>query len=149
MPFDDHRTPLGPAECLRLVGSVPFGRVVYSSAALPAVRVARHLADGSQIVLCASLGEAVSPAAGGAGPVMAYEADLIDAGQLTGWSVVIVGRASVVTDEARAERYRAALGAAEADEAGSQVITITAELVTGYRLAGRAGAHAPGASYSS
>jgi hypothetical protein len=148
MPFDDHRTPLGPAECLRLVGSVPFGRVVYSSAALPAVRVARHLIDGSQIVLCASLGEAVSPAAGGAGPVMAYEADLIDVGQLTGWSVVIVGRASVVADEARADSYRAALGAA-ADEAGSQVITITAELVTGYRLAGRAGAHAPGASYSS
>jgi hypothetical protein len=134
MPAIDHRAQLSRAECLRLIGSVPFGRVVFTSGALPAVRLARHLAVDGQIVLCASLGAAVRPAADGTGPVVAYEADLIDGAQLAGWSVVVVGRAALVADEALAARYREALDPARAGQETSQVITITTEVVTGYRL---------------
>jgi hypothetical protein len=121
--------------------------VVFTSGALPAVRLASHLADDEQIVICASLGTAASPAPNGAGPVVAYEADQVDAARRSGWSVVVVGRAALVADEQLAARYRESLGPAWADEQASQVITITAELVTGYLMnpgsaegpAGRAG----------
>jgi hypothetical protein len=125
---------LSRAECMRLVSSVPFGRVVFTSGALPTVRLACHLADGDQIVIEASLGAAVGPVADGTGPVLVYETDVTDSGQRTGWSVVVVGRAARVADEALAARYRQALGPGWADAGTSEVITIAAELVNGYRM---------------
>ena len=65
---------------------------------------------------------------------MAYEADQVNADQWTGWSVVVVGRAALVTDEQRAARYRQSLRPAWADEQASQVITIAAELISGYLI---------------
>lgn len=129
-----HRVQLSRAECLRLLASVPFGRVVFTSGALPAVRLACHRADGEQIIIHASLGNAVSPGPDGTGPVVAYEADQVDAAGQSGWSVVVVGRARLVTDEKLAVRYREQLGAAWVDERASQVIIITPELVSGYRM---------------
>jgi hypothetical protein len=128
------RVQLGRAECLRLLSSVPYGRVVFTAGALPAVRLASHLADGEQIVVCASLGAAVNPGPDGTAPVVAYEADLVDGARQSGWSVVVVGRAALITDERLAARYRESLGPVWADEQASQVITITAELITGYLI---------------
>src|ERR1700733_7986205 len=128
------RVQLSQAECLRLLGGVRYGRVVFTTGALPAVRLASHLADRDQIIICASLGAAVSPGPDGTGPVVAYEADQVNADQWSGWSVVGVGRAAVVADEQLAARYRESLRPAWTDEQASQVITITAELVTGSRI---------------
>jgi hypothetical protein len=122
------------AECLRLLGSVPIGRVVFTSGALPGVRLASHLADGGQIVIHAGLGNAVSPGPDGTGPVVAYEVDQVDAAGRGGWSVVVVGRATLVTDEELAARYRESLGPAWVDGPASQVITITPDLVSGYLM---------------
>jgi hypothetical protein len=129
-----HSVQLSRAECLRLLGSVPFGRVVFTSGALPGVRLASHRADGGQIVIHAGLGNAVSPGPDGTGPVVAYEVDQVDAAGRAGWSVVIVGRASLVTDEKLAARLRESLGPAWVDGQASQVITITPELVSGYLM---------------
>jgi hypothetical protein len=129
-----HSVQLSRAECLRLLGSVPFGRVVFTSGALPGVRLACHLADGEQIVIHAGLGNAVSPGPDGTGPVLAYEADQVDAAGQSGWSVVVVGRARLITDKKLAARYRDSLGPAWVDEQASQVITITPELVSGYLM---------------
>src|SRR5215470_18115310 len=74
-------------EALRLLASVPFGRVVFTARALPAVRPVNHLVDGT-------------------GTVVAYEADEIDPATHQGWSVVVVGRAVPVTDELHRLRYR-------------------------------------------
>jgi hypothetical protein len=120
--------------CLRLLGSVPFGRIVYTSAALPAVRPVSHLVLGGQIIVAASLGAAIRPAAGGAGPVVAYEADRIDHDRGLGWSVVVLGRARLVTDGAAAARYRTALSPSWPSGENSEVIAISAELVTGYQI---------------
>lgn len=128
------RVQLGRAESLRLLRSVPYGRVVFTAGALPAVRLASHLADGEQIVICADLGTAINPGPDGTSPVVAYEADLVDATQRSGWSVVVVGRAALVTDQTVAARYRESLGPAWAGEQASQVVTITAELVSGYLM---------------
>jgi hypothetical protein len=120
-------------EALRLLGSVPFGRVVFTARALPAIRPVNHLVDGDKVIIRASLLGALSQDVDGHGAVVAYEADLIDTATRLGWSVVVVGRAARVGDGPAREQYRQQLQpwvAGERDE----VISISADLVTGYRL---------------
>ena len=64
---------------------------------------------------------------------MAYEADLIDPDTHLGWSVIIVGRATRITDPAEANRYRQLLQPWVADGA-DDIITIEADMVDGFRL---------------
>jgi len=40
------------------------------------------------------------------GTIVTFEADELDAGSYSGWSVTVTGRAALVTDPAGAERYR-------------------------------------------
>jgi Pyridoxamine 5'-phosphate oxidase len=132
-------------ECLELLGSVSYGRVVFTSHALPAIRPVNHLLLGEKIIIRTTVGAAVASAVDGSGTVVAYEADLIDAEQRLGWSVVVVGRANRVLSAAQIARYREALipwTDADADE----VITIAADVVTGYRMIS-ATAGEPGTSF--
>jgi Pyridoxamine 5'-phosphate oxidase len=128
------RTELSREECLLLLGEVPLGRVVFTHRALPAIRPANHLVEADQIIIRASLGSAVSSAPNhDGGTVVAYQADLIDAAERLGWSIVVVGRAGHVTDRADVDRYRQALQpwvTAESDD----IIAIRADMVTGFRL---------------
>jgi len=120
-------------EALRLLASVPFGRVVFTARALPAVRPVNHLVDGGRIIIRTSLGSALSTDVDGTGTVVAYEADEIDPATHQGWSVVVVGRAVPVTDELHRLRYRELLQpwvAGQRDE----VIAISTDMITGYRL---------------
>jgi hypothetical protein len=127
------RAELSRAECLQLVSSVPFGRVVFTVRALPAISPVSHLVAGAQIIIRASLGAAFSSAPNGNAAVVAYQADLIDPGRRAGWSVVIIGRAHRVTSEAHAARYRQALPP-WTDGEMDEVIAIDADLVTGIRI---------------
>jgi Pyridoxamine 5'-phosphate oxidase len=120
-------------EALRLLASVPFGRVVFTARALPAVRPVNHLVEGNRIIIRTSLGSALSTDVNDVGTVVAYEADEIDPVTRQGWSVVVVGRALPVTDGLLSARYRQALqpwAAGHRDE----VIAISTDMVTGYRL---------------
>ena len=120
-------------EALRLLGSVPFGRVVFTARALPAVRPVNHLLDSGSIIIRTSVGSALSTDVDGTGTVVAYEADEIDPVTRQGWSVVVVGRALPVTDALLSARYRQELqpwAAGHRDE----VIAISTDMVTGYRL---------------
>jgi Pyridoxamine 5'-phosphate oxidase len=121
------------AESLRLLASVPFGRVVFTARALPAVRPVNHLVDGNKIIIRTSLGSALSTDVDNIGTVVAYEADEIDPVTRQGWSVVVVGRALPVTDGPLSARYRQTLqpwAAGQRDE----VIAISTDMITGYRL---------------
>ncbi|WP_233608296.1 pyridoxamine 5'-phosphate oxidase family protein [Nocardia stercoris] len=151
--FDEH-LPTGPGAPLRhaveldrdqalgLLASAPFGRVVYTMNALPAVRPVNHVVvDGLVVVrtrLTAQLSTAVRavPAV-----VVAYQADEIDPVEHTGWSVVVTGFARTVTDPARIERYTELLRP-WVNSAMDTVVTIEPTLVTGIRLV--AGAEAAG-----
>jgi hypothetical protein len=125
---------LSQTESLRLLGSVPVGRVVFTYHALPAIRPVNHLVIGDKIIIIASLGTAISThASSDGGTVVAYEADLIDPDTHLGWSVVVIGKAGRVVDEAEIAYYRKALrpwvvGGMD------DVIAIRADLVTGYQL---------------
>src|ERR1039457_2528661 len=88
-------------ESLRLLSTVSMGRLVFTHLALPAIRPVNHMVDGDQVVIRAYVGSAIDIAVGNnAGMVVAYEADLIDPDTHLGWSVIIVGRASRISEGA-------------------------------------------------
>jgi nitroimidazol reductase NimA-like FMN-containing flavoprotein (pyridoxamine 5'-phosphate oxidase superfamily) len=118
-------------EALKLLSSVPLGRVVFTHQALPAIRPVNHLVDEGQIIVRTHPGAAVLAAAV-QGAVVAYQADSIDPVERTGWSVVVTGVARIV-DERVASRYRELLQP-WVDRPMDQVISISADLVTGFAL---------------
>ncbi len=122
------------AESLRLLSTVSLGRLVFTHLALPAIRPVNHAVAGDQVIIRAYLGTAISAAVrDGAGTVVAYEADLIDPDTHLGWSVIIVGRATRLTDPAEAARYRELLQPWVVDGA-DDIIVIQADMVDGFRL---------------
>jgi hypothetical protein len=125
---------LTQAESLRLLASVPVGRVVFTYRALPAIRPVNHLVVDDKIIIIASLGTAISAQAGtDGGTVVAYEADAIDPQTHLGWSVVVIGKAGRVVDQAEVARYRQALRPWVSGGL-DDVIAIRTELITGYQL---------------
>ena len=127
-------------EALELLGQVRFGRVVFTSRALPAVRPVRHVVTAGQIVIATGqelvLGSSsASPGGSGGETIVAYEADQLDATGCSGWSVVVVGRARPVTTQAEAELYRHLLPVMTGPD---QLVVISADVVTGFRLDGSA-----------
>jgi Pyridoxamine 5'-phosphate oxidase len=122
------------AESLRLLSTVSLGRLVFTHLALPAIRPVNHAVEGEQVIIRAYLGTAISAAVGQrSGTVVAYEADLIDPDTHLGWSVIIVGRASRLTDQNEAARYRELLQPWVIDGA-DDLIVIQADMVDGFRL---------------
>jgi hypothetical protein len=122
------------AGCLRLLGSVSLGRVVYTEKALPAIRPVNHVLDGGAVIIRSHLGGALARAVGSTrGVVVAYEADAIDPVEHVGWSVVVTGVARLVADSREVARYEGLLRP-WVDIAMDCVIRIEADLVTGYRV---------------
>lgn len=83
-------------ECLRLMGSVPVGRIVYTRQALPAVELVNFELDGGDIVIRTDAGGKLAAATLGA--VVAFETDSVDISRQAGWSVTVVGLSRAVTD---------------------------------------------------
>jgi nitroimidazol reductase NimA-like FMN-containing flavoprotein (pyridoxamine 5'-phosphate oxidase superfamily) len=87
---------LTDAECLRMMGSVPVGRVVFHEGGLPAVRVVNFAVDGRSVVFRSAPGGKTRAAE--RGDVVAFEVDRYDADRHLGWTVTVIGHASLVTD---------------------------------------------------
>ncbi|WP_431955716.1 pyridoxamine 5'-phosphate oxidase family protein [Nocardia lijiangensis] len=122
-------------QALALLAQAPFGRVVYTRDALPAIRPVNHLLDGGCVIVRTRLGSQFSTAVQKrAGIVVAYEADDIDIERRTGWSVVVTGIARAVTDATRLARYQQLLRP-WIDSPMDGVIEIEATIVSGIRLA--------------
>lgn len=134
--------PLDRDEAMELLGSVAFGRLVFTLSALPAVRPVNHVLDDGDIVIrtrrlagvSTALAEATDGRLGGSGSiVVAYEADVIDPDTRLGWSVVVTGFAETVTDLARLARIERHLHP-WLDSVMDTAIAITPEVVSGIRL---------------
>ncbi|QYX75261.1 pyridoxamine 5'-phosphate oxidase family protein [Streptomyces akebiae] len=144
MPISNHNGAAKPRrsvdldsdEALRLLGSVSFGRIVFTRHALPTVRPVNHVLDDGDIVIRTHEGTALTARAQEAddlGVVVAYEADSIDPETHLGWSVVVTGYARPVTDPEELARYQAMLRpwvSGSMDHA----VRIRPDLVTGIRL---------------
>ena len=122
-------------ESLRLLGSTSLGRVVFTHLALPAIRPVNHIVENGKILIRTHMGSAIVSAVDGTGTVVAYEADMIDPGDHLGWSVIVVGKASLLTDPVEIARYQQVLQpwlSGTMDD----VIAITTDMVDGFRLTG-------------
>jgi nitroimidazol reductase NimA-like FMN-containing flavoprotein (pyridoxamine 5'-phosphate oxidase superfamily) len=87
---------LDRARCLELLGTVRVGRLVFTEDGLPAVQPVNFRMCGDEPVIRVAGGTKLRAAVGKA--VVAFEADELDPDLRTGWSVTVVGHASVVTD---------------------------------------------------
>ena len=116
-------------ECMRLMGSVPVGRIVYTRQALPAVELVNFsLADGD-IVIRTDAGGKLAAATRGA--VVAFEADSVDVAGHTGWSVTVVGQARAVTDSDEVRRLEQTGLTPWAPGARDHFIRVSPTIVTG------------------
>lgn len=120
------------AQCLRLLGQSTLGRVVYTDGALPAVTPVPYVLDGSAIVFRA--GADTRLAAGTDGAVVAFEADSIDPQSVTGWSVVVLGVARPVSDDATLARVAQLPLASWGEGDRHHVVRIVASGLQGRRL---------------
>lgn len=121
---------LTPATALRLLGSVPIGRIVFTARALPAIRPVNHvLVDGDVVLRCHS-GAALL---GAIDQVVAYEADAIDPKTHAGWSVIVTGKAEEITDAAEVATYERLLRP-HVDLPMQRVVRIRPEIITGFEL---------------
>ncbi|MFF4731610.1 pyridoxamine 5'-phosphate oxidase family protein [Streptomyces mirabilis] len=126
---------LGRDEALKLLAEAPLGRVVFSHQALPAIRPVNHLVEANgDIVIRTHTGAALLGRVA-MSEVVAYEADDLDPRTRTGWSVVVTGPASPVSDPTDLARYLTVLTPWVGTEM-EHVVRIKADIVTGYRLVG-------------
>jgi hypothetical protein len=121
-------------ECLRRLGSVPVGRIIYTRQALPAVELVNFALDGGDIVFRTDDGGKLGAAVYGA--VVAFEADSLDLIRHTGWSVTVVGQCRAVTDVSEIERLRGIALAPWALGQRDHYIRIPPTIVNGRSLVG-------------
>ncbi|MCD7442376.1 pyridoxamine 5'-phosphate oxidase family protein [Streptomyces lincolnensis] len=125
-------------ECLRLLAKVPIGRVVYTRQALPAVLPINFSLDtDASVLLCTSPASDLVHAIDGV--VVAFEVDEFDAATRSGWSVVVTGRATVVTDPADHERLTQTGPSSWMPLRETVFVRIESEMVTGRQLRGAPG----------
>lgn len=127
---------LEPDDALALLATVPFGRVVFTYRALPAIRLVNHAVTDGLIIIRTRLTSKAATAVADQLPypmVVAYEADDVDAATRLGWSVVVSGLARPVTDD-RAAQFERLLDP-WVDQAMDTLLTIQPEIITGFRLA--------------
>ncbi len=125
---------LAAAECLRLLASVPVGRIVYTRQALPVVELVNFAIDGGDIVIRTDPGGALAAATHHT--VVAFEADEVDTATRRGWSVMAVGRSREVTEPQDIARLRD-IGLRSLESGGQEhFIRVTPGIVNGRRLTG-------------
>ena len=124
---------LGYDECLRLAGSEPVGRIAFAEGGdIHIFPVNHRVLDGLVAFLTADgtkLGAAME------GAVVAFEVDRYEADQRTGWSVLVKGRAELVTESPLHTRLLAAGLRPWRDELPRpECVLIRPDIVTGRRL---------------
>jgi nitroimidazol reductase NimA-like FMN-containing flavoprotein (pyridoxamine 5'-phosphate oxidase superfamily) len=119
-------------ECLRLLTTVPIGRVVFTDQALPGVLPVTFLVNEGMIVLravdCSKLSAAVR------NTVVAFEADDFDVEARTGWSVTVIGQARFIRDSAELAVLSALDLVPRTSGLCKYFIVISAEIVNGFRI---------------
>jgi hypothetical protein len=92
-----------------------------------------HLVEDDKIVIGLTASSAMAASSRAGSTVVAYEADSLDFTQRSGWTVIVVGVARLETDADVVLRYRTRLRP-WVSGAMTDVLTISSEIVTGYRL---------------
>jgi uncharacterized protein len=120
---------LGCEECFALMGSAPFGRVIFTDRALPAVEPVSFALDGHDVIIATARDSKLASAL--RGTVVAFETD--DVADGTGWSVTLVGQTSSVRSAAEIGRL-SRLPMRSWPGPHEQFIRIHGEFVSGRRV---------------
>jgi hypothetical protein len=128
-------------ECLRLLATAGTGRVVYSDQALPAVRPVDFVVDNETVIIRTAPGSRLAKAIQRA--VVAFEADEYDPADGTGWSVMIVGASSDVSEPCDVERLSPLVGRRWAPDGQDHFVRIGISAVAGCRIGQCGGAALP------
>jgi hypothetical protein len=123
---------LGRAECLRLLAGAAIGRVVFTQAAMPAAHPVNFLLDGEEIVFRTGAGGVLLAALNGV--VVGFQADDVDPGAATGWSVLAVGQAYEITAPRRLDGLEGRLPTPWAPGRTGYTLCIPAQRLTGRLL---------------
>ncbi len=128
----DQQDKLVEAEAMRLLASVPVGRIVFTVRALPAIHPVNFALVNGEIVIRVGVGSTLAAAV--AGSVVAFQADQIDVEAHTGWSVTVTGRARMVTDPVELAWLREHGPRPWAPGVKENFILVRPEVVTGRRI---------------
>jgi nitroimidazol reductase NimA-like FMN-containing flavoprotein (pyridoxamine 5'-phosphate oxidase superfamily) len=88
--------------CLRLLASVPVGRVGFFADGEMVILPVNHVVEGQDVVFRTARGSKLSAAEGR--NLVTFEADEYDERTRSGWSVVVTGRAEVIYEDAEIQR---------------------------------------------
>jgi nitroimidazol reductase NimA-like FMN-containing flavoprotein (pyridoxamine 5'-phosphate oxidase superfamily) len=119
-------------QCLELASSVPIGRVVFTSRALPMIQPVNFVIERDGVVIRTGAGSKLTAAMRNA--VVAFQVDEFDNELNTGWSVTITGHALLVTDPDETERLETQGPRPWVAEDRPHFIRIVPELVSGRRV---------------
>lgn len=123
---------LDVAECTRLLSSTTFGRIGITVGALPTILPINYRCVDGRILFRTTSGTKLDAATRGA--VVAFEVDSIDPVAHSGWSVVVTGVASEVTDAAELARLEGAQIPRWAPAHNDRVVSLAMHMVSGRRL---------------
>ena len=118
-------------ECVRLMASVPVGRIIYTRQALPAVELVNFAFDDGDIVIKTDGDGKLAAATRHA--IVAFETDCLDA-QQAGWSVTAIGPSREVTDPDDIGRLRKIDLSSLAHGTREHFVRVSPELLNGRRL---------------
>ncbi|MFC9673670.1 MULTISPECIES: pyridoxamine 5'-phosphate oxidase family protein [unclassified Streptomyces] len=122
--------------CLRLLAAARVGRIVHTHHALPAALPVPFCLDADFTVVVRTSAE--SRLAGAIDrAVVAFQADEVDPAERSGWSVVVTGRATAVTDPAEHRRLSRTGPCSWRASCHDIFFRIEPELITGSELGAR------------
>jgi hypothetical protein len=87
---------LSARRCWELLASVPVGRIGVLNDSAPEIYPVNHFVDGDSIVFRTAAGSKLQGLR--RSPSVCYEADAVEVHDLSGWSVLVKGRAVEVRD---------------------------------------------------
>jgi len=131
-PDRRHLEEIPRDECLRLIATVPVGRIIYTRQALPAVELVNFAMHDGDIVFRTSSSGKLAAAIRGA--IVAFEVDQLDRAARTGWSVTTIGPSCEVSDPDDDERLRGIGLTSWAPGGREHFVRISPGIVNGWML---------------
>lgn len=119
-------------QCLDLLETVRVGRLAFTEGALPTVQPVNFRVHDGQVVIRVAGGTKLAAAVANA--VVAFQADTLDPDLRAGWSVTVVGHASLVSEVAELVAMAGIWLRPWAPGRRDHFVRIQTERVTGRRL---------------
>ena len=133
MRFDAHGFEvLDREECLKLLSSVPLGRIVFTDRALPAIQPVNFALDDGDVVIFTQPGSRLGRALKGS--VVAFEADRFDETTRVGWSVTVIGQTRAADNADDLEELIMKLGRLWPPGPRERCVRISCQHISGRRI---------------